>query len=227
MSNPCTSNPCQQHGICSLQNSTSFACTCSQGYTGNLCQTLVRLYSKISKYTKLKQNTKIFKIQTSMSSTSPTTLGVCQNLPSQDATCKFFVSQYGLTYCTNKNIFINGALFSQVCKFSCNLCPLQNSTIASTQSSTTSSTSCVDSQNNCASWASYCNLLVNLNPNPCRKTCNVCTNGAISSTTTTTTITTKVPCVDSQANCAYWANYCQFLSGLNPNPCPKTCKTCS
>lgn len=133
-----------------------------------------------------------------------------------------------MTYCTNNNVFIGGVLFSQACKLSCNLCPAtQATTTASTQTSATTSSPCVDSQNNCASWANYCYLLAGIYPNPCRKTCNVCTAGSVTTTTTTTTTTTKAPCVDTQANCASWASYCQLLSGIYPNPCPKTCKICN
>ena len=157
-------------------------------------------------------------MQTTTTTTTPTTSGICQNLPSQDSTCKFFVSQSGLTYCTNKNVYIGGVLFSQACRLSCNLCSVQNSTILPT----TTSAQCVDSQANCASWSSYCYLLVNQNPHPCRKTCNVCTSGSI----TTTTTTTKAPCVDSQPNCSFWSSYCSLLVNQNPHPCRKTCSIC-
>ena len=40
-SNPCISSPCQNGGICTAPSSTSFACTCIQGYTGSLCQTQI------------------------------------------------------------------------------------------------------------------------------------------------------------------------------------------
>jgi len=53
----------------------------------------------------------------------------------------------------------------------------------------------------------------------------------VARTTTTTTkkivtTTTKVPCVDSQANCIFWAKYCFLLASRNPHPCKKTCKIC-
>ena len=42
----------------------------------------------------------------------------------------------------------------------------------------------------------------------------------------TTTTTPKVPCVDSQTNCVFWAKFCFLLASRNPHPCKKTCKIC-
>ncbi len=66
----------------------------------------------------------------------------CQNLPSQDSLCKFYVTQFGLTYCTSTTTYISGVLFSQACKFSCNLCNVQTSTTTTT---TLRSNPCVSS----------------------------------------------------------------------------------
>ena len=66
------------------------------------------------------------KLPTTTSSTP--TPNDCQNLPSQDALCKFYVSQFGLTYCKSMTTYVGGVLFSEACKFSCNLCNVQTST---------------------------------------------------------------------------------------------------
>ena len=34
-------------------------------------------------------------------------------------------------------------------------------------------------------------------------------------------------CVDFQANCNFWADKCDQLTGFNPHPCRRTCKVCS
>ena len=82
------------------------------------------------------------------------------------------------------------------------------------------STSCKDFNSNvCKTYAAlgYCNTNSYVNGAlfkvSCALSCNACT-------------TTNAPatCVDTQANCVYWANLCHLIP--YPNPCRKTCKLC-
>ena len=147
----------------------------------------------------------------------------CQNT-ALDSTCDYFAVNYG--YC-NKIAYLNSVLFSVACKKTCNLC----NNVQTTTTQPLTQAACVDNQSSCSFWASYCNLLVNLNPHPCPKTCNVCTakettTTSTTTTTTTTTSTTNANCVDRSLACPYWTNYCYLLVNQKPHPCLKTCKLC-
>ncbi|XP_078610306.1 protein Skeletor, isoforms B/C-like [Branchiostoma floridae x Branchiostoma japonicum] len=37
-SDPCTPNPCQRQGACTVTGPTTFTCTCNHGYSGDVCQ---------------------------------------------------------------------------------------------------------------------------------------------------------------------------------------------
>ena len=119
-----------------------------------------------------------------------------------------------LGYC-NSNYYLNGALVKVSCPVSCNTC------VPSTITTTTKSSWCSDfSSYLCQYYAGlgYCsNTKAYINGAPIRTSCAASCNSCI--------VTTKSPtCVDTQANCAYWANYCNLIP--SPNPCPKTCKLC-
>ena len=121
-----------------------------------------------------------------------------------------------LGYC-NLNAYLNGTLFKVSCPVSCNNC---NSSVSTTTQS--SSSNCTDFNSYlCQYYAGlgYCSysnayFIGSLFKTSCPVSCNTC------STTTSSPST----CVDQQANCVYWANYCNLIP--SPNPCPKTCKLC-
>ena len=95
------------------------------------------------------------KLTTLSSSSSSTT---CQNLAGYDNVCSFFSApQYG--FCNSNSYYVGGVVFYSACKKSCNLCTVST---------------CTDSVSYCASWANNCNLLVSLNPHPCKATCKLC-----------------------------------------------------
>lgn len=91
-------------------------------------------------------------------------------------------------------------------------------------SGTTAAPACADyNPSVCRNYAAlgYCNLNAYINGALFKVSCPVSCNNCA---TTKATTTTKASCVDTQANCVYWANYCNLIP--YPNPCPKTCKLC-
>ena len=151
----------------------------------------------------------------------------CQNLAGYDSTCNYFALT--VTNCKSQSLYLNGILFSNACKKACNLCSSSSSSSSSTLTTIKTTTSitpqaqCFDSQSNCAYWSNYCQLLVNVNPHPCRLTCKIC---SATSLKTLSPLTTTSQCVDSQTNCIFWTNLCSLLLNQNPHPCRKTCRLC-
>lgn len=83
-------------------------------------------------------------------------------------------------------------------------------------------TTCTDYNSNvCRTYAplGYCNMNVYLNGALFKVSCALSCNNCATSTTKAPTT-----CVDTQANCVYWANLCYLIP--SPNPCPKTCRLC-
>ena len=107
---------------------------------------------------------------TSPSSSTPSLLttlsSTCQNAPGLDYSCTYFVSAR-LGFCNNPRAFVNGILFTTACQKSCNLCTSKTTT-------QTTYSACFDNLSYCSFWESYCYLLANQQPHPCRKTCNLC-----------------------------------------------------
>ena len=112
--------------------------------------------------------------QTTLTTSSP----ICQDMPSLQASCSYFTS-LSLTYCNSSLVFINKILFSQACQKSCMLCsPIVTTSMPTTTISTTTTmqttSSCADLISYCLFWSNNCNLLANLIPHPCKKTCKLC-----------------------------------------------------
>ena len=172
---------------------------------------------------------------------------LCQNTIN-DNLCTYYAS---LNLC-GPNVFYGVMLLRDVCKKGCNLCtspvvttvpptaapPTSAPTSAPTAAPTTASTASSVCQNKaadslCATLFSlgYCNSDFFFNGmtilQNCPKTCNVCSSPIITTQAPViTTTTASASCKDSQASCAFWANYCNQLSGYNPHPCRATCKLC-
>lgn len=112
-----------------------------------------------------------------------------------------------LGYC-NLNAYLNGALFKVSCPVSCNTCSSTTTTIKPTQAPCTDFNPSLCQYYAGLGYCSSTNAYINGAPirTSCAASCNSCS------------------CVDTQANCVYWANSCSSLP--SPNPCPKTCKLC-
>jgi len=95
----------------------------------------------------------------------------CQNAAGLDYACSYFSSpEFG--FCNDATAYIKGILFSIACKKSCGLCPNQTTTLAPVTQ--ISPSDCTDTLSYCSFWASYCFLLADQQPHPCRKTCKLC-----------------------------------------------------
>ncbi|XP_031553981.1 low choriolytic enzyme-like [Actinia tenebrosa] len=69
---------------------------------------------------------------------------------------------------------------------------------------------CVDKDNRCPTWPSYCQTNDYVKAN-CKKTCNLCGGGS---------------CQDTDRRCPYWPRYCKTNAYVQKN-CRKTCGLCS
>jgi hypothetical protein len=148
-------------------------------------------FAKSNKSPSIPVTTKSTSTTTTTTKTATTTIALCEDYPGKEYPCHYFSSSL-FNFC-NKTAYLNGSLFSEVCRKSCKLCKsnetndydyddffkstkLQTTSMTKqktpTLTSTTSSNKeCVDSSKLCQYWIHYCHLIKD---NLCPKTCNSC-----------------------------------------------------
>lgn len=184
--NPCSEDPCENSGICLYKEAdNSFECSCTSGYTGEFCETVISTSPCAS--SPCKNGGTCFEFGSGFlcactSNCLGTTCGQCLGdsttrltttaapttttssfilcVDSNVAYCSYFASQ---NYC-NLNAYINRVPIRVSCARSCNAC--------STTTTTTVSPGCFDLQKNCMFWSKRCSSIQN--PYLCRRTCNGC-----------------------------------------------------
>ena len=166
-------------GECFNIGSLGYVCRCRnncQGINCNLCDSVSYLFATqniISTTTKITTPLTIQPIiyQDSQSTTTISTNSLqssCQNV--NDFTCNYFIVTLKLV--CNPNAYIGSIPVTQYCRKSCNVCTSSSS--LTTTTANIFNIFCYDSSASCEQWKNYCYIIKNLNPHPCRKTCNLC-----------------------------------------------------
>lgn len=211
----CASTPCLNGGTCGSIDVGIYYCNCTTGYSGQNCQTAIN--ACISKPCKN---------GAACTPTGSTYQCTCRN------GCYGSDCSYCITTTTVSTTTLASACLSSPCKNGGICTPVGSSFYCTCPSNCqgyncaycigTTKATCADYNSNvCKAYAAigYCSSNAYINGSLFKVSCPVSCNNCAS-------LTTKSPstCVDQQANCAYWANYCYLIN--SPNPCPKTCKLC-
>jgi hypothetical protein len=164
------------NGECSNIGSLGYVCRCKnncEGINCNICDSYNYLFATQNTISKTTKSTTTLILQQIIYQDSQTTpsisnsLQFCQNI--NDFTCNYFLITLKLK--CNPNSYIGSIPLTSYCRKSCNVC---SSSTLTTSTISTVNIFCYDLSASCEKWKNYCYIINNLNPHPCRKTCNLC-----------------------------------------------------